>query len=312
MKRRLPLILIMWLTLAQTKPVGAHVSGLQAGDAWWWAWHFDSLVVASLSALAMGYGMGLKRIWQKSGAGRVIPFWRAGAFALATLALAIALLSPLDTLGNDLAWVHMVQHSVLMVIAAPLMAAGSPGYVSLWALPKRARKWVGRFAATITNGSRPVLHFLLWNAGFIWLLHAAGLWVWHLPPLYQGALTDQWIHDLEHMTFFVAAFLFWRLVLDGRHRPTLNPGLSVLYLFTTSIQTMMLGVMMTLSPKAWYPIYDGRSQAWGLSPLQDQQVAGAIMWMPAGLAYAIVAAILFGVWVQQMESAGTSLRIGNS
>lgn len=279
----------------------AHPSGLQAGDAWWLAWHFDSLVVTNLLVVMLAYSGGLLKIWSRAGMGRVISRCRAIAFLLGIAALILALLSPLDTLSDDLSWVHMTQHMVLMVVAAPLMMAGSPGLAITWVFPATGRKRIGRHVAAIQNGSRPALRFILWNPLFIWSLHAVGLWIWHLPTWYELALDNPLVHDIEHLTFFGVACLFWRVAIDARVHPTLNPAASVLYLFTTSLHAMLLGVLMALSPGVWYNVYSGRTERWGFTPLEDQQLAGLIMWMPACSVYAIIAAALFASWLHQLD-----------
>jgi putative membrane protein len=279
----------------------AHPSGLQSGDAWWLAWHFDLLVTTNLFLLGGAYSLGLARVWSRAGVGRVVSRWRAVSFGMGIVALTVALLSPLDTLSDDLSWVHMTQHMVLMVFAAPLIIAGSPGLTLTWALPVAWRKQMGRFSVSINSGACPIFRFLLWNPFFIWVMHAVVLWVWHLPVLYELALNDPLVHDLEHLTFFIAACLFWRVAVDARLQPTLSPIASVLYLFTTSLHAMLLGILMTLSPSVWYASYTGRTERWNLSPLEDQQLAGAIMWMPACTVYAIIAAVLFAAWLNQLE-----------
>lgn len=290
------------LFAAATTPgvAAAHPSGLGAGDPWWQAWHFDSLVVFNLVLLAAVYARGLTRIWGRSGVGQGVSRGQVAAFAAGLLAVLVALMSPLDTLSDDLSWVHMTQHMVLMTIAAPLMVLGAPGLVSLWALPRRWRStaawWPRRTAAgrSLSKAS--------WNPFLAWGLHAAVLWGWHLPVFYELALHDPLVHDIEHLSFFLAACLFWRVVVDSRSHLRLNAGLGVLYLFTTSLHATMLGVFMALSPTPWYAVYVGRTELWRLSPLEDQQLAGLIMWMPACMVYAIAAAILFAVWLQQLEN----------
>ncbi|WP_164102414.1 cytochrome c oxidase assembly protein [Candidatus Laterigemmans baculatus] len=280
----------------------AHPSGYRAGDAWWQAWHVDGLVVFVLGLLAAWFGTGLYRLWRRAGVGRGIPVWRAAALAAGLAAVCLALLSPLDVLSDDLSWVHMTQHMVLMAVAAPLMVLGAPGLAAVWALPRRWRSLVGdwpqwnRVAGELWRAS--------WNPWWIWLLHAVVLWGWHLPVLYQWALVDPLVHDIEHLSFFLTACLFWRIAIDHRRHLRLNPGLGVLYLFTTSLHAMVLGIFMTLAPQHWYPIYEGRTELWNLSPLEDQQLAGAIMWMPACAVYIVVAAGLFASWIQGLERAG--------
>jgi len=275
---------------------------LQAGDPWWQAWHADWLVLSNLALMAGLYAFGLRRMWRRTGTGRGVKTWRAYAFAGALLTTAIALLSPVDALSDDLSWVHMLQHLILMAIAAPLLVLGYPELVFLWVLPLRARRALG----TWPQHSR-IVGFLWrasWNPLWIWTIHALTIWVWHIPVLYELALNDPLVHDIEHLTFFVAAVLFWRVIIDPRSSLRLNPGLGVLYLFTTSLHASALGALMTLSPRPWYATYIGRTEVWNLTPLEDQQLAGLIMWMPGCTVYAFVAAVLLGSWLLNVESLG--------
>lgn len=166
------------------------------------------------------------------------------------IAFAVALLSPLDTLSDDLSWVHMTLQMVLMVVAVPLIVADSPGHSLTWELPVACRKRMGRCFASINIGSRPMLRFLIRNSFFIWAMHAVVLWIWHFLALYELALRDPLVHDIEHLTFFIAASMFWRVAIDVRVQLTLNPVTSVLSLFTTSLHGMILWVLITLSPRA--------------------------------------------------------------
>lgn len=284
--------------------VVGHASGLEAGDVWWLAWNFDPLIAFNIGAAASLYALGLRNAWQRAGRGRIASVSRSLCFFIGLMILTVALMSPLDVLSNDLSWVHMIQHMALMVVAAPLIMFGTPGIVIVWVIPQAWRKRV----LPIVTGSGPgfiagtagVFQRWLWNPFLVWWLHALGLWVWHIPWLYELALVDPLVHDVEHLTFFVVACLFWRVVIDSRRRRIIAPGLAVLYLFTTSIQTMFLGVFMALSPTVWYPIYAGRTERWGLKLLEDQQLAGMIMWMPACTTYVIVAIFLFIHWIDDL------------
>lgn len=296
--------LAVLLVVNLLSPCFAHASGLQAGDAWWLAWHCDSLVLFNVGLLAILYGRGVYRAWSRGGYGKALSGWQVASFSGSLLLILLALLSPLDALGNDLAWVHMLQHMTLMVVAAPLMALSAPGLAVVWALPGVWRRWRRSGLARHTLPCRIALQQLGWQPLLIWWLHAAVLWLWHVPAAYQLALQNQLVHDLEHLSFFVVAYLFWRLVLDPRRIPTLNPGWSIVYLFTTSLHAMVLGVLMALAPRAWYPMYIARTERWGLTALEDQQLAGLIMWMPACMVYAVAAVALFARWLQRLESTG--------
>src|SRR6056297_61480 len=155
----------------------AHADLSPAADSWWLAWHFDSLVVTNLCVLMLIYARGLRNLWGRAGVGRGVSLWRAIGFAAGIFALLVALMSPLDSLSGELSWVHMTQHMMLMVIAAPLMVAGVPGLVMTWALPARYRGRVGRYAARAVSGGRSPLGLLLWSPFLVWTLHAIGLWI---------------------------------------------------------------------------------------------------------------------------------------
>jgi putative membrane protein len=297
--------LALLLVAGTTGVAEAHPSGLRAGDPWWRAWNADWLILLNLAIMAGLYGYGLRKMWRRAGAGRGVKPWRALAFAGSLLAILVALLSPIDTLSDDLSWVHMLQHLILMAVAAPLLVIGYPELVLLWVLPPRARRAVGRWPQR--NTVVGALWRASWNPLLIWSVHALAVWVWHVPVLYELALVDPLIHDVEHLTFFLAAVLFWRVAIDPRSSLRLNPGLGVLYLFTTSLHASALGALMALSPRPWYPIYIGRTEVWNLTPMQDQQLAGLIMWMPGCTVYALAAAVLLGLWLQSMESSRAAL-----
>ncbi|MFP5501148.1 MAG: cytochrome c oxidase assembly protein [Candidatus Sericytochromatia bacterium] len=276
---------------------GGHAHHEPAAVAWWTQWDLDPLILGSLGLLAYLYQRGVRRLWAEAGPGRGIARRHAGAFALGLAALLVALVSPIAPMAERLNAVHMVQHMTIMMVAAPLVVAGSPGLAVLQALPARLRRATGRGfrrSAAARSG-----WYLLWQPALMFVLYALTLWVWHLPTLYQAALAHPLLHDLQHVMFFVAACLFWRVVLDPLSRLRLGAVPGVLYLFLTSIHAMFLGVFMALSPRAWYPFYEGTAPAFRLSALQDQQIAGAIMWMPACALYAVVAAWLFAVWLRE-------------
>ncbi|HUG93889.1 MAG TPA: cytochrome c oxidase assembly protein [Planctomycetaceae bacterium] len=273
----------------------AHGGGMVTPGRWWAAWNWQPAVLASLALLAGACGLGLCRLWRRAGAGRGVSRWQAIACGGGLLALTAALVSPLDALSDELAWVHMVQHMLLMMVAAPLFVAGTPLRLMPWALPRAARRVVSRWRRRLGAWHSP--WYLLWQPLLLWSLFAATLWVWHWPVLYEAALNVPLVHDAQHITFFVAACLFWRVLVDPVGRLRLGRGVGVLYLFTTSLHATLLGVFMTLSPRLWYAPYEGRAAAWNLTPLEDQQLAGLIMWMPACSIFAVAAAWLFGLWL---------------
>lgn len=283
--------LLLAALLLSTAPAAALADGgLRATpENWPAAWNWDPLTILNLLLLSVGYAVGLTRLRLRSGSPRIgAP--QAAAFATGLLIVFTALLSPLDALGEELSAAHMVQHMLLISAAAPLCVLGAPAFVLSWSVPPELRRW---WQALPLNAR------WTWHAGLVWLLHAAVIWLWHLPPLYHAALRDPLVHDFQHLSFFAAGFLFWRLMLDPVSRRVLSPLSAVMFLFSTSVHAMALGVFMTFSRSPWYADYAGRTIAWGFSPLEDQQLAGLIMWVPACLVYPAAAAVVMGRYLSK-------------
>lgn len=255
-------------------------------------------VILALFTAGVLYAAGLRRLWRQAGKGAGMPYWRVGCFFSGLALLAIALLPPLDTLGGQLFSMHMLQHEVLMLGAAPLIVTGMPLAIFLWAFPAAARK---RIAVLPKN--RLVQQAWQWitRPMTAWTLHAAVLWLWHVPRFFQAGLLDDDVHAWQHFSFLAVSLLFWSAVI-GRQN-ALRHGVAVLYLLTTLIHTGMLGALLTFSPRPWYPAYDGRTQAWGLSLLEDQQLGGLIMWVPAGFLLLAIG-LVFAAKLLHPDSAG--------
>ncbi len=288
-------ILIRWiLLLGIPSAVWAH-GGNHSGGV---GWNSIVLIWTNLTAISLLYAIGCYRRRQHSG--RIaIPRWRLICFAGAVSTLLLALVSPVNTLAEKLGWVHMIQHTVLMMISAPLFIAASPGGGILWAFPVswRARLW--RVKRKTRSWRLP--HYSISQPIIIWLIFAVTLWIWHIPVLYEGALQSRFIHDLQHLSFFLTACLFWQALFHPLRRRRLNQGLGVLYLFLTSIHSTALGVLMAFSPVVWYPYYENTAPALGYSALEDQQIAGYIMWMPACMLYSAIAIALFAAWIRDLR-----------
>jgi putative membrane protein len=117
-----------------------------------------------------------------------------------------------------------------------------------------------------------------------WLIHAIVLWTWHIPALFEATLTNDFIHALQHLSFLLSALLFWWALMQGAHR-ALNFGIAVVYMFTTALHSGALGALITFAGSVWYPSYATTAPIWGLSPIEDQQLGGMIMWIPACTVY---------------------------
>jgi len=243
--------------------------------------HGDEASVASraplIALLALGawlYARGVRRL------GPRWPRRRVAAAAAGACTIAAALLSPLDTLAASSITAHMAQHTLLILVAAPLLALGRPIAVMAAALPRAPR--AGRLLAT----PRP---------GVACGAHAAALWLWHLPPLYDIALARPWVHALAHATLLGTATLLWWSVARGRARV-----IGALWLFITAFHAGGLGAMLALSSRPWFA---------GAS-LEDQQLGGLLMWVPAGALLTVIALTLLAGWLRAGAASASASRLG--
>jgi cytochrome c oxidase assembly factor CtaG len=127
------------------------------------------------------------------------------------------------------------------------------------------------------------------------------LWVWHIPFLFQATLDNDFVHSLQHSSFLFSALLFWWALMHGRARMR-GYGIAVLYVFTTAMHTGALGALITFAGSILYPDYARTTPAWHLTPLEDQQLGGLIMWIPAGLVYFVAGLALFAAWLRESEA----------
>jgi len=178
----------------------------------------------------------------------------------------------------------MAQHELLMIVAAPLLALARPELVCLLLIPPRQRRRVARG-----------LYRLRLNLFLAWALHGAALWLWHLPALYEAAVQEPLIHFAQHASFFLTALVFWQAALDRRS----GYGAAALYTFATSLHSGVLGALFFLAPHPWYRVYGA-----GTVALEDQQLAGLLMWVPGGVALALMALALFWRWLADIERRG--------
>lgn len=226
----------------------------------------------------------------RSSAGRHIFAHRLLAYWAGWLVLVGALISPLHRLGEQLFTFHMIEHELVMAVAAPLIVLARPSAVLLWGLPRLVRRRVGRMLA---SSMARRTWTLLSNGTVATLLHGVAIWAWHAPVLFDAAIESTPLHRLQHLFFFASAILFWWPVIWKTNR-----GLAAWHLFLTMLHMSILGALIALSPNALYIVQTRSSEAWGLSPLEDQQMAGLVMWVPAGVIYAVVALALTALWIR--------------
>ena len=275
------------LPLAAPAPAFAH--GAESG-----AWHPEIGVWAPLLLFLALYFVGFVRLSRRSTQGR--PTLRRGAtlFGAGWLILAAATGSPLHEAGEHSFLMHMIEHELIMLPAALLLVLARPGPVLLWAFPTSMR---GNFA-NIARGGRTVWDWLAAPVAAT-VLQGAAMWLWHMPALFDRALENEGWHIAQHLSFLLSALLFWWAVAHGRRT---SQGLAAFCLFLTSLIGGALGALMAFSTSPWYAPYAalGLTPA-GLSPAEDQQLAGLVMWVPGGAFHAAAALYLLYRWLKASE-----------
>lgn len=251
-------------------------------------------ITLPLTMVALLYAAGAFRLWRRSARSRPLRLRQALLFATGWAILAAALVSPLHALGERVFTAHMIEHELLMAVAAPLLVASRPAAAMMWALPVKLRLAFGAagqakvLRAVWAAVSRPLA------ATF---LHGVAIWAWHVPALFEAALAQGVLHYAQHASFFGTGLLFWWVLLPRSGREQAY-GSAVMHLFFTSLHTGLLGVLLLVSPRLWYPVNAAGAELWSLSPLEDQQLAGLVMWVPAGLIYGGAALLLAGLWIR--------------
>jgi cytochrome c oxidase assembly factor CtaG len=265
----------------------------------WSAWSGDPLVVAGLVVASVLYGRGYVRR-RRGGTGGPAGR-RAFAFAGAIAVIAIALLSPLDAMADALLAAHMVQHLLLIVVAPPLLVTGRPIATAIAGLPRGLRRTVVRVrSAPVVVAIARALH----RPVVAWVLFTIALWIWHAPSPYTWAIEHSLVHAVEHASFLLTATLGWSVALRARARAPLGALGRALFLVATAVQGGLLGAILLFAPTALYPVHGGGPATWGLTPLEDQQLAGALMWIPPSAVYLTAAAAILVVAFRSWELRG--------
>ncbi|HUP30803.1 MAG TPA: cytochrome c oxidase assembly protein [Usitatibacter sp.] len=281
-------------------PARAHHAEGSAPGA---AWNLDPVVLLPLVAAALLYFIGVRRLWRRAGRGRGVSVSEASRFGAGWGVLAIALVSPLDGLGEALFSAHMAQHELLMTLAAPLLVLGRPIEAWTWGL---APAWRGPLAEL---ARAPAIEWPLAFASrplSAWLLHATAIWAWHVPAFFEAALRDPGVHALQHASFLGTAILFWWSVFGrGIRKPD---SASVAGVFTTMLHSGGLGALLTFAPTVWYVHYASTTFPYGLTALEDQQLGGLVMWGPGGLPYLAIGLAIVGAWLARGRSAAAAFR----
>ncbi len=266
-------------------------------------WGLDPLGVVLTLILAAAYWWGYRRLRAAAAADPAAPGarrfhfsrWRPAAFAGGIVLMLLALVSPIDTYSDDLFWMHMIQHVLILMVIAPLLLLGAPATLALRAASPRVRR---QYVVPLLNSR--VLQILLYPPVAILILVGA-IWIWHIPALYDAAIGSELLHFIEHSTFLSGGLLFWWLIIgvDASH---LRPGhiARVAILIVAILQNLALGLILTSLGAAAYESYaqlDGLRD-WGPSALTDQRIGAGIMWVPGTMMFALAVLVIVYYWAE--------------
>ncbi|MGH2429242.1 MAG: cytochrome c oxidase assembly protein [Candidatus Limnocylindria bacterium] len=258
------------------------------------AWRFDPLAVAGIGLAGAAYVWAVRRVNREHPANQQ-PSHRTWLFMAGLGALALALLSPIEAYEGVLFSVHMVQHLLLELAAAPLLLAGAPITLALRSATPSVRR---RMLSVLQSRAVHLISFPI----VAWLLFAGVNWGWHFSTLYDQALENQALHYVQHASFLGAALLFWWPVIGADPSPWRLPHpVRLLYLFLAMPQNSFLGVALLSAGTVLYPHYVTNVRTWGMTPLEDQQLGGVLMWVVGDLAFLAGMAVVVVVWMRHEE-----------
>jgi putative membrane protein len=261
-------------------------------------WTLDPLLIVPLLLSLAILVTGWTRLAKRASA----PL-RPGLFLAGWAVLALSLTSPLHEAGERSFTMHMIEHELIMLVATLLLAASGAGGILAWGLPRPFRlglggSWKSPLQSLWRRLTEPVTATIV---------QAVVMWAWHAPILFDRALESFDWHIAQHACFFLSSLLFWWAMLHPRGR---NYGLSAACLFATSLIGGALGALMSLSSSPWYADYAAMGMSGiGLDPVDDQRLAGLIMWIPGGLVHGLAALALFYKWLKASEGGAGALSV---
>lgn len=283
-----------------------------------WDWRVDVMLVLAVAGTLYtrgwrllrartGYGAKQGRKFRHRGQWPLAAGWRLAAYLGGLFFIGLSLLSPIDALGRQLFFMHMIQHLLLIMIAPPLLLVANPMPVILWGLPDKWRLKVGQFISRLLHRKSLFRQGLLaaTKPGIIWLLWVVALIGWHDPTLYNAALRDELIHDVEHLSFFIASMLlWWHITGAGPHIHKQLPAIARVAAVIAAVPpNMILGVFLAFASEPIYTYYlSVVPRIWSISVIDDQRLGGVIMWIPGSMMYVIAALILISRWLQNEDN----------
>ncbi|HEX5237002.1 MAG TPA: cytochrome c oxidase assembly protein [Sphingomicrobium sp.] len=291
----LRLLALLMLALA-TSPAAAH--GLHDGAI---GWTLSPELVIPLALALLIYLVGWVRLSKRA----ANPPSGTALFLAGWTVLTLTLTSPLHQAGERSFTMHMIEHELIMLVATLLLASSNSGGVLAWGLPRPLRmalggSWKSPLQRLWKRLTEPVTATAV---------QAVVMWAWHAPPLFDRALDSFGWHMAQHLSFFVGSLIFWWAMLHPRSRST-GYGTSAACLFATSLIGGALGALMSFSSSPWYADYAAMGMTGiGLDPVDDQRLAGLIMWIPGGLVHGAAAVAMAYKWLKASEGGEHALTL---
>jgi cytochrome c oxidase assembly factor CtaG len=264
-------------------------------------WNLDPLLLVPLGLALLIYLVGRTRLTKRASA----PPSGTALFLSGWTVLTLAIVSPLHEAGERSFTMHMIEHELIMLVSTLLLAASSSGGVMAWGLPKPLRQALaGRWKSPLQSLWRRLTEPVTATA-----VQAVVMWAWHAPILFDRALESSGWHMAQHTSFFLSSLLFWWAMLHPRGRSA-GYGVSAACLFVTSLIGGALGALMSFAASPWYAQYAAMGMTGiGLDPVDDQRLAGLIMWIPGGLVHGVAALVLFYKWLKASEAEHAALSV---
>ena len=286
----------VWQLLASSPVAHAH-NGINEGQNPWTAWNTNPLPTLFLLVVANLYLVGLSK-WERPS--HPVKLWQKVCFFSGLFALFIALQSPLDSLAEHMQSFHQIQHILLRMFGPLLILLGAPLTPMLRGLPRWALR--GLVRPIVGNPQVRRAYDLITNPVFTTALFLVVLFAWQAPGAHNAALRNAALHEFMHVTMLTSGFLFWWLIVDPKpHRSRLHYGLRVLYLGLIVIPNTLLGAVITFADHVIYEAYSQVEQPFDISLMTDQQLGGAVLWVPGDMMSVVVAGIVMIMWYQKEE-----------
>jgi cytochrome c oxidase assembly factor CtaG len=264
------------------------------------AWNLDLIGIVLIFLSVFLYGWAYRRLRALS-AGFIFSRWHPIAFTSGMFFLLIVLVSPIDTYSDDLFWVHMVQHMVIVMLVAPLILLGSPVTLFLRASNVRIRH---QYLIPILR-SRVIKIFMFPPIAIS--LFIASIWLWHIPALYELGINNEVVHFFEHASFLTGALVLWWLII-GVDATDLRPGhiARVAVLILVLLQNVALALILTSVDRPIYPTYEAVSllREWGPTVMVDQRLGAGIMWVPGAMMFCLALLVVFYYWAEREDFNG--------